>query len=166
MHEWHGGSPEELGEQQPLTGHSLCQHMAEPSPTSQRLPHLLQQTSTQTLLRPRLKCLRTDSLESNCPKAALFVLGVLQLCCAFMFHKTHPGLLSWLCELRTACTTAQLTSQVWNWLSTSLHTADQHFWDKELQKQVYITELIYSTWPWSSVCTKTLTFLGKRYLFL
>lgn len=48
MYECHGASPEELGEQQPLTGHGPCEQQ---SPATPRAPTLLQQTSTQTLLR-------------------------------------------------------------------------------------------------------------------
>lgn len=88
MHEWHHASPEELGEQQPLTGHSPCEHRAKPH-HAKGSHHLLQQTPIQTLLRLWLKRLRSDSLENNSPRAALFALWVLQLRCAFMFNKRH-----------------------------------------------------------------------------
>lgn len=122
---------------------------------------LLQQTSTQTLLSPRWKSLRSDSLESHPPRAALCVLGALQLCCAFLFDRTHPVLLSLALSLR--CSLHHGTSD-FPGLSTSLgslHPPHQPSWDKELHQQLHTAQLISSTCLWASVCTKPRLSCGK-----
>lgn len=55
------------------------------APASTGSHHLLRQTSPQTLLTPWLKLLRSDSLENNPPRAALFLCSPAMLC----FYVSH-----------------------------------------------------------------------------